>query len=169
MKTIFNTSLMNPEPKLGEHDIASETSILFQSALTDAIREKAFSLGEYMIRKEDINKKLRDIVVDHGYPFEQHHYETEDGYINTIQRISGARGTKASLNNRGDQKPIILYQHGLIDSSAAICCNGKDSIPFVLADQGFDVWMNNSRGNNFSREHALLDPNTDEEYWDFSW
>ena len=39
---------------------------------------------------------------------------------------------------------------------------------FFFADAGFDVWMNNSRGNKFSREHKYLDPDIDKEYWDFS-
>lgn len=39
---------------------------------------------------------------------------------------------------------------------------------FFLADAGFDVWMNNSRGNRFSRQHRYLDPDLHEEYWDYS-
>lgn len=39
---------------------------------------------------------------------------------------------------------------------------------FFFADAGFDVWMNNSRGNCFSRDHKYLDPDNDECFWDFS-
>jgi hypothetical protein len=30
------------------------------------------------------------------------------------------------------------------------------------------VWLNNSRGNCFSRDHKYIDPDNDEEFWDFS-
>jgi hypothetical protein len=66
------------------------------------------------------------------------------------------------------KKPVVIYQHGLLDSAAGFCCNGKDSIPFFLANAGFDVWMNNQRGNRFSKNHVFLNPDKDEEYWDFS-
>jgi hypothetical protein len=40
---------------------------------------------------------------------------------------------------------------------------------FILADEGFDIWMNNTRGNRFSRNHCYYDPGVHKkEFWDFS-
>ena len=47
--------------------------------------------------------------------------------------------------------------------------NGKQSIAFRLVEKGFDVWVNNSRGTKYSREHKTLDVRKDpEKYYDFS-
>ena len=40
---------------------------------------------------------------------------------------------------------------------------------FEAARQGYDVWLGNFRGNKFSRAHVTLDPDTDMDYWKFSW
>jgi lysosomal acid lipase/cholesteryl ester hydrolase len=53
-------------------------------------------------------------------------------------------------------------------SSSDWIMNSSNSLPFILADNGYDVWINNSRGNRFSRNHIFLDPDNDTEYWDFS-
>jgi len=109
--------------------------------------------------KKDKYKSLIEMVSDYDYPIEKHFYETKDKYINAVFRISGPRGTTAQANKLlGERKPVVIYQHGLLDSCASVCCCALDSMAFFFAEKGFDVWMNNSRGNRFSRHHAYMDP-----------
>ena len=39
---------------------------------------------------------------------------------------------------------------------------------FVLARQGFDVWMSNQRGTDPSQKHVKFDTDSPE-FWDYSW
>jgi len=58
----------------------------------------------------DKKKSIMQIAKDYGYPIEQHFYETEDGYINRVFRISGPRGTTPQNNAAfGKKKPVIIY------------------------------------------------------------
>jgi len=41
-------------------------------------------------------------------------------------------------------------------------------LPVLLFQEGFDVWLGNNRGTMYSREHKHLDPDADDDYWDFS-
>lgn len=44
-----------------------------------------------------------------------------------------------------------------------------EAIPYQLADTGnYDVWLWNARGNYYSREHLWLDPDSDTQFWEFS-
>ena len=117
--------------------------------------------------KDDCHKSLLEMVTDYGYPIEKHFYETEDHYINCVHRISGPRGTKA-VDNWSKKRPVIIYQHGFLDSAALVCIDGLDSLAFMLADLGYDVWMNNTRGNRFSRQHLFYDPGIHKEFWNYS-
>ena len=122
---------------------------------------------EYLMDKPDKYKTLQKIVKDHGFSFERHFYETADDYINCLHRVHGPRGSDRP--DKGNPRPVILYQHGILDSSVGACCNGKESsLAFFFAEAGFDVWMNNARGNIFSWDHVQKDPDNDEKYWEFS-
>lgn len=44
----------------------------------------------------------------------------------------------------------------------------SESLAFELANQGYDVWMGNSRGSTYSLNHTRFDHKSDWRYWDFS-
>ena len=38
-----------------------------------------------------------------------------------------------------------------------------------LAEEGYDVWLGNSRGTEFSQTHSYLNPEKDGKFWEFTW
>lgn len=44
-------------------------------------------------------------------------------------------------------------------------------LAYILAEEGFDVWMGNARGNAYSRRHVSLNPDSilNTNFWKFSW
>ena len=127
----------------------------------------------------DTFKTFEEIVLENGYIVESHMVTTEDGFINKMHRIYKDQPYKEvlwcgplKLGNdpyKKLPKPIIYMQHGIADSSDTWIMNVKEKSPaFVAAEEGYDVWLGNSRGNKYSHFHKTLNPETDKEYWENS-
>ncbi|GFT96351.1 hypothetical protein NPIL_66411 [Nephila pilipes] len=112
----------------------------------------------------DITRNVSELISSKGYPVEDHVTQTKDGFILSMQRIPNGR--KAPGNYKG-KKTVVFLQHGLLSASSDFVLNfPEESLGFILADSGYDVWMGNTRGNTYSRKHTRLNPNTDE-FWDY--
>ncbi|CAM8962522.1 unnamed protein product [Rhodiola kirilowii] len=105
-------------------------------------------------------------VAVHGYKCQEFEVQTEDGFILSLQRIP--EGLHGGGNDA--RKPPVLIQHGvLVDGMTWFLNRPEEGLPFILAENGFDVWIANTRGTRFCRKHISLDPNTDQEFWNWTW
>lgn len=79
-----------------------------------------------------------------------------------------------SIDTNNTSKRPVFLMHGLIDSSTGWIINDKEiCLGYILADEGYDVWLGNARGNYFSRKHKKLNPDGNliekQKFWTFSW
>ncbi|XP_053243379.1 lipase member M-like [Podarcis raffonei] len=97
------------------------------------------------------------------YPSEVHDkILTADGYYLTMNRIPYGRGGKHG------SRPAVLVIPGLIMESSTWVSNiPNNSLGFILADAGYDVWLGNVRGTSWSRKHQNLSV-LQQEFWNFS-
>ncbi|GMR45030.1 hypothetical protein PMAYCL1PPCAC_15225, partial [Pristionchus mayeri] len=105
-----------------------------------------------------------ELVKRWGYPVEKHDVITKDGYILDLTRIPRGRE-----DNRNISRPVILLVHGLFASGTQWLLNPPDlSAGFIYADAGLDVFIANMRGTTYGRRHLKMDPDTDNDFWKFS-
>ncbi|XP_047041244.1 lipase 3-like [Helicoverpa zea] len=101
----------------------------------------------------------------HGRRVESHLVHTRDGYMLTLHRISPRTDRTPAM--RVVNQTVLLH-HGLLGSSADwILLGPEKSLPYILTDFGYDVWMANARGNYYSRGHIRMSVDS-EEFWKFS-
>jgi len=98
------------------------------------------------------------LITGFGYPCEEYQTLTSDGWWLKIDRIPPIKAGA----------PVVFFMHGLLDSAAGVCLNGPpESLPFILHDNGYDVYLGNNRGNKVSVENIYYN-DTQEQYWDWS-
>ncbi|XP_050303083.1 lipase 3-like [Anthonomus grandis grandis] len=130
---------------------------------TDNFKHDHFLKGVKELEDSNSNWTVEYLAESYGYTIETHTVTTSDGYILTLHRIPSGRATEKK-NGR-----VAFLQHGILCSSADwIVMGPENSLALMLADDGYDVWMGNARGNTWSKKHVSLDTN-DPKYWQFSW
>ncbi|KAL9231714.1 hypothetical protein vseg_006905 [Gypsophila vaccaria] len=104
------------------------------------------------------------LITPSGYHCSEHTVETKDGYLLALQRVSARDSDALKLRRR----PVLL-QHGLFMAGDAWFLNPEEqSLGFLLADRGFDVWVANVRGTRWSYGHVSLLERS-KAFWDWSW
>ncbi|XP_028164851.1 lipase 1-like [Ostrinia furnacalis] len=98
---------------------------------------------------EDGKLNFTQLANKYGHECVEHDVVTEDGYILKLFNIVGNKS-----------RPIFL-QHGFMDSSDTFIIRGNTSLAIALAEEGYDVWAGNTRGNEYARGHLTLNPETD--------
>lgn len=113
------------------------------------------------IDKEDLAFFYKDYIKSQGYKLEEHEVITEDGYKLTLWHIF--------LHKSNEQNEVVYMQPGFLCSSWVFFQLGKNSLPFLLNEEGYDVWIGNNRGTLFSLDHISKDSKSlNGDYWDFS-
>ncbi|XP_065314890.1 lysosomal acid lipase/cholesteryl ester hydrolase-like isoform X3 [Gordionus sp. m RMFG-2023] len=133
--------------------------------LTQILYSITMSLSKIQKLDPEVTMNVSEIIKYYGYPCQDHTVTTEDGFILSLQRIPGG-----NIFNSSRKNPLVVFlQHGLLCSSTSWVMNMRNqSLGFILADMGFDVWLGNSRGSTYSMKHAKYFPNQSK-FWDWSW
>lgn len=137
----------------------------------------------------DAKRNVAEIIESRGFRAQEFDVETRDGYILTIQRVVNPL---VEPGHRAHLKPVIL-QHGLMSSSVDWVINSVDvrpakyprarpqaqlnltedsqehpnSLGFYLANEGYDVFLANSRGNIYGQRHRTISA-WNPKFWDFT-
>lgn len=160
---------VSPRSLFGKKEVPSTRSFggrhipalaAFSSSLSEAIYARDWSDPE-------ISASAVEIIKRWGYPVEQHDVITDDGYILLLLRIP--HGRDQNHTKVAENRPVVFLQHGLEGSCVDWIANlPHQSAAFIYADNGFDVWMGNFRGNKYSTRHVEMNT-TQHEFWRFSW
>ncbi|QBM90899.1 lysosomal acid lipase/cholesteryl ester hydrolase [Metschnikowia aff. pulcherrima] len=145
---------------LGDQDVAYK----YVSA-TDGVNEEQYKLMTGLLNSSNIQDMCRLF----GYSVENRIVKTNDGYLLTVQRLTGARDSNGNIHETPRNGKVVYMHHGLLMCSEiwVTMLDKQNNLPYVLYDLGYDVWFGNNRGNKYSQKH-LTRPLDLEEFWNFS-
>ncbi|RMC11809.1 hypothetical protein DUI87_11935 [Hirundo rustica rustica] len=136
--------------------------LLFALCLSQGLEDVIPGAEKFYNPERSMN--ISQKILFHGYPSEEHDVMTEDGYFLSLNRIPHGKGVAGFSGRRN---PVLIVHGFCLDGGDWVDNFPDNSLAFVLADAGYDVWIGNNRGNSWSRRHHNLSIGS-EEFWDFS-
>ena len=89
----------------------------------------------------DAGLDVKQLIQRRGYAVEEHAVVTDDRYVLTMYRIPKSYAETQSNSPAAANKPAVYLMHGLLDSSYTFVLNYRtQSLAYLLADAGYDVW-----------------------------
>ena len=109
---------------------------------------------------------MDNVTAGFGYSWEPHQVDTDDGWRLSLLRITAVRDVPI----KSDKPPVFMI-HGAFGTGDGFMKGfwGGKGIAGLLAEQGYDVWLGNSRGTPYSNHNSKDGTWSDEEKWDFDW
>jgi len=104
--------------------------------------------------------ETRKSTTGHVYTCECHNITTPDGFVMQNARILPSKSA-------GPVKGAVFVMHGFLTCAMDWVSQPttEESLPYMLSDAGFDVWLGNARGNVFSLTNTNMSIDTTE-FWD---
>ncbi|XP_013198172.1 lipase 3-like [Amyelois transitella] len=160
---------VGPQSKVQKEDIES---IYYeaQKAMkhpSEEVRQKYHEMYESVSEEDaqDANLNATQLLKKYQYPVEEHVVRTDDGYYLTMFRI--VKETEKESKEVAE-RPVVLLMHSMLGSADDWLLMGPThSLAYLLADQGYDVWLGNARGNRYSHHHVSRHPAQDD-FWRYS-
>lgn len=114
------------------------------------------------LQQQSQNSLCSALVSPQGsYNCDEFVVRTDDGFLLGVQRMSAGA-------NAGEKKTPVFLMHGILSGGDTWLLNPPtQSLGFILADAGYDVWIGNFRTTGFCKGHAFYTPR-DRGYWDWS-
>jgi pimeloyl-ACP methyl ester carboxylesterase len=108
-----------------------------------------------------------ELIEYNGFESESHHVTTEDGYILALHRIPYGFGGKKENGNK-PRIPVLVTNYIMCCTSAEWVINYRNqSLGYILADAGYDVWLGNFRGGRYSSNHTTLSTSS-RQFWTYT-
>ena len=112
----------------------------------------------------DIQGTFSYVAKEKNLDYTMHEIVTKDNYIIKIFNIKH----KGFNKNQEKSKGIVFLLHGFQDSADTwLLAQNEQNIAMKLLDQGYDIWLGNTRGNKYSNKHVFENNNT-ENFWYFT-